>query len=55
MISMPENSNRPSVLVPVDVSTDERPDPQLLELLEPARVVLGGWYPVPDQTLPEQL
>jgi len=52
---MPENSNRPSVLVPVDVSTDERPDPQLLELLEPARVVLGGWYPVPDQTPPEQL
>lgn len=47
--------NRPSVLVPVDVSTDERPDPQLLELIEPARVVLGGWYPVPDQTAPEQL
>jgi nucleotide-binding universal stress UspA family protein len=52
---MSEDTTRPSVLVPVDVSTDERPDPQLLELLEPARVVLGGWYPVPDQTLPEQL
>jgi nucleotide-binding universal stress UspA family protein len=52
---MPENSDRPSVLVPVDVSTDEQPAPQLLELLEPARVVLGGWYPVPDQTSPEQL
>jgi nucleotide-binding universal stress UspA family protein len=52
---MPENVTKPSVLVPVDVSTDERPDPQLLELLEPARVVLGGWYPVPDQTPPEQL
>ncbi|WP_254839571.1 universal stress protein [Natronomonas marina] len=52
---MPENTNKPSVLVPVDVSTDEQPDPQLLELLEPARVVLGGWYPAPDQTPPEQL
>lgn len=52
---MSENIKRPSVLVPVDVSTDEQPDPQLLELLEPARVILGGWYPVPDQTPPEQL
>jgi nucleotide-binding universal stress UspA family protein len=52
---MPDNTSRPSVLVPVDLSTDERPEPQLLELLRPARVVLGGWYPVPDQTPPEQL
>lgn len=52
---MPTNTNRPTVLVPVDVSTDEQPDPQLLDLLAPARVVLGGWYPVPDQTSPEQL
>ena len=54
-MSKNNNDNIPSVLVPVDVSTDEQPDPQLLELLEPARVVLGGWYPVPDQTPPEQL
>lgn len=46
---------KPSILVPVDVSTDSRPDPQILELLRPARVVLAGWYPVPDQTPPEQL
>lgn len=46
---------KPSILVPVNVSTDERPDPRLLELLRPARVVLAGWYPVPDQTPPEQL
>jgi len=45
----------PTVLVPVDVSTDERPDPDLLELLRPAKVVLVGWYPVPDQTAPEQM
>jgi nucleotide-binding universal stress UspA family protein len=52
---MSENDSRPSVLVPVDVSTGERPDPDLLELLEPTRVVVAGWYPVPDQTAPEQL
>ena len=52
---MSNDTTRPAVLVPVDVSTDERPDAQLLELLEPARIVLGGWYPVPDQTPPEQL
>lgn len=45
----------PTVLVPVDVSADERPDPDLLALLGPARVILVGWYPVPDQTAPEQL
>jgi nucleotide-binding universal stress UspA family protein len=45
----------PTVLVPVDVSTDERPDPDLLDLLRPAKVVLVGWYPVPDQTAPEQM
>lgn len=39
----------PTVLVPVDVSTDERPDPELLELLQPATVVLLGWYPVSNQ------
>ncbi|CAJ52361.1 universal stress protein [Haloquadratum walsbyi] len=52
---MSKNSNKPSVLVPIDASTDEQPDPRLLELLKPARVVLAGWYPVPHQTPPEQL
>jgi nucleotide-binding universal stress UspA family protein len=45
----------PTVLVPVDVSTHERPDPDLLDLLRPATVVLVGWYPVPDQVTPEQM
>ncbi|GGJ07644.1 universal stress protein [Halobellus salinus] len=45
----------PTVLVPVDVSGDERPDPDLLALLRPAKVVLVGWYPVPDQTALEQM
>lgn len=44
-----------SVLVPVDVSEPVDLDPDLLALLGPARVVLVGWYPVPDQTAPEQL
>lgn len=48
-------NTRPAILVPVDVSTEERPDPELLALLHPARVVLAGWYPVPDQSAPEQL
>jgi nucleotide-binding universal stress UspA family protein len=48
-------NENPTVLVPVDVSTQERPDPELLKLLGPARVVLLGWYPVPDQTAPGQL
>ncbi|WP_458190430.1 hypothetical protein [Haladaptatus sp. NG-WS-4] len=47
--------NEPTVLVPVDVSTEERPDPDLLELFHPVKVVLVGWYPVPDQTTPAQL
>jgi nucleotide-binding universal stress UspA family protein len=45
----------PRILVPVDVSTDERPDPDLLELLNPATVVLVGWYPVPDQVTLDQM
>jgi nucleotide-binding universal stress UspA family protein len=49
------NEPNPTVLVPVDVSTEDRPDPELLKLLGPAKVVLLGWYPVPDQTAPGQL
>lgn len=45
----------PTILVPVDVSTDERPDPDLLALLQPAKVILVGWHPVPDQVALEQM
>lgn len=45
----------PTVLVPVDVATEERPDPDLLALLHPTKVVLVGWYPVPDQVPLEQM
>lgn len=49
------SENAPIVLVPVDLSTEKRPDPELLELLHPVKVVLVGWYPVPNQTAPEQM
>jgi nucleotide-binding universal stress UspA family protein len=39
----------------MDLSADERPPRALLDLLSPARVVLVGWYPVPDQTPAEAL
>lgn len=44
-----------NILIPVDVSTDERPSAALLELLHPVKIVLVGWHPVPDQTPPEQM
>lgn len=49
--------DEPTILVPVDVSdpTGTGPDPALVELLHPLRVVLLGYYPVPDQAVPEQL
>lgn len=40
----------PTVLVPIDVSSTEAVDTELLEFLSPTRVVLLGWHPVPDQT-----
>ncbi len=46
---------QPTILVPVDVSSEEQPATGIIELLQPLRVVLVGWYPVPDQTAPEQM
>ena len=45
----------PTVLVPVNAADPEEPPPALVELLHPHRVVVLGYYPVPDQTSPEQL
>lgn len=47
----------PTILVPIDVSepSSSEPDVALVELLHPLRVVLLGYYPVPDQAAPEQL
>lgn len=45
----------PSILVPIDVSQPAAPDPHLVELLHPLRIVLLGYYLVPDQAAPDQL
>ena len=45
----------PTVLVPIDVSSTEAVDTELLEFLSPTRVVLLGWHPVPDQTATNQM
>jgi nucleotide-binding universal stress UspA family protein len=44
-----------TVLVPVDVSVGEPPDPGILDLLRPVDLVVLGYYPVPDQTAPAHL
>lgn len=46
--------SRPRVLVPVDVSSDPEPSPELLTLLEPFDVLLLGYFPIPEQTPIEQ-
>ena len=48
-------SDTPTLLVPVDVSTDALPGDGLNELLAGTDVVLLGYFPVPDQSLPAQL
>lgn len=42
------------VLVPVDVSHDPEQSPQLFRLLEAFDPVILGYYPIPEQTPPEQ-
>ena len=44
-----------TLLVPVDISAPDEFDRSLLELIGPMRVILLGYYPVPDQSAPEQL
>ena len=44
-----------SILVPVDVSGDNRPAQPLVDLCRSVDVVLLGYYPVPDQVAPAQL
>ena len=45
----------PTILLPVDVSTEESLNRELINLLQPARVIVLGYYPVPDQAAPEQM
>jgi nucleotide-binding universal stress UspA family protein len=45
----------PTLLVPVDASDPDEPALELVELLHPLRIVVLGYYPVPDQAAPQQL
>jgi hypothetical protein len=45
----------PTLLVPIDASDPEEPALELVDVLHPLRVVVLGYYPVPDQTPPNQL
>lgn len=45
----------PRIVVPIDVSEPVSPAPDLIELLHPFRIVLLGYYRVPDQTALEQM
>ena len=47
--------NDPTLLVPVDASDSDEPALELVELLHPLRIVVLGYYPVPDQAAPQQL
>lgn len=52
---MTDHLDDPTVLVPVNAQDPEEPPPALVELLHPHQVLVLGYYPVPDQTSPEQL
>ncbi|MDZ7688116.1 MAG: universal stress protein [Halobacteriales archaeon] len=43
-----------TILVPVDISVPEEFDREVLKLFGPLRVVLLGYYPVPDQSATDQ-
>jgi len=47
--------DNPTLLVPIDASDPDEPSVELVDLLEPLRVVVLGYYPVPDQAAPKQL
>lgn len=50
-----DESEQPTILVPVDVSDPSTPSQALVTLVGPLHVVLLGYYQVPDQSAPEQL
>lgn len=47
---MSEIVSEPTILVPVDASEPGHPPEALVDLLHPHRIVVLGYYPVPDQT-----
>lgn len=48
-------SETPRLLVPVDVSVDDAPGGRLADVLPGVDIVLLGYFPVPDQSLPAQI
>lgn len=48
-------TENPTLLVPVDASDPEEPALELVGVLSPLRVVVLGYYPVPDQAAPDQI
>lgn len=52
---MTERIGGSTVLIPLNAAEAEEPPLELIELLHPLRLVVLGYYPVPDQTSPEQL
>jgi nucleotide-binding universal stress UspA family protein len=45
----------PTVLVPIDASDPNEYPAGIIDLLAPAKVVVLGYYPVPDQAAPDHL
>ncbi len=52
---MTDDSEGPTVLVPINAAEGEEPPLALVDLLSPLRLVVLGYYPVPDQATAEQL
>lgn len=52
---MGEQLEDPTIVVPINAAEIDEPSPALVELLHPHRIVVLGYYPVPDQASPEQL
>lgn len=52
---MVEEQKRKTILVPFDASDPGDPSSELTELLTPHRIVVLGYYPVPDQASMEQV
>jgi len=52
---MNNSSEGSTVLVPINAAEAETPPVALVDLLHPLRLVVLGYYPVPDQASPEQL
>lgn len=52
---MAERQTRTTILVPFDASDPGNPSPGLIELLTPHRIIVLGYYPVPDQASTKQV